>query len=97
MEFKQVVAPLGWDAFLAEHWETSWLHLPGAAERFSGLLSAPLTDKSRIRLAALPRLVLSAQGDKVSFNGHGKNYAVPIYVQPALALLVGAGIVLVEN
>jgi ribosomal protein L16 Arg81 hydroxylase len=90
--------------------------------------AAPLTDNSRIRLAALPRLVLAVQGDKVSFNAYGKNYAVPAYVQPALellsdrraiplselrsvlkdevavanlnkglALLVGAGIVLVEN
>jgi ribosomal protein L16 Arg81 hydroxylase len=49
--------------------------------------AAPLTDHSRLRLAALPRLALVLQGDKVSFNAGNKNYSVPAFVQPALALL----------
>jgi ribosomal protein L16 Arg81 hydroxylase len=49
--------------------------------------AAPLTDTSRIRLAALPRLVLVTQGDKVSFNAYSKSYSVPAALQPALALL----------
>jgi ribosomal protein L16 Arg81 hydroxylase len=39
MEFDQVIAPLTLDAFLTSHWEKSWLHLPGTADRFAGLLS----------------------------------------------------------
>jgi len=39
MEFDQVIAPLGRDGFVAQHWEKSWLHLPGAESRFSDLLS----------------------------------------------------------
>ena len=49
--------------------------------------TAPLTDDSRVRLAALPRLMLVIQGDKVSFNAYSKSYSVPAYVQPALAML----------
>jgi ribosomal protein L16 Arg81 hydroxylase len=49
--------------------------------------AAPLTDDSRICLAALPRLALAVQGDKVSFNAYNKNYSVPAIVQPALAML----------
>jgi ribosomal protein L16 Arg81 hydroxylase len=49
--------------------------------------AAPLRDDSRIRLAALPRLMLVVQGDKVSFNAYSKSYSVPAYVQPALAML----------
>jgi ribosomal protein L16 Arg81 hydroxylase len=39
MEFDQVIAPLGLDGFLADHWEKSWLHLRGAGDRFADLLS----------------------------------------------------------
>ena len=63
MEFDQVVAPLGRDAFLAEHWEKSWLHLPGAAERFAGLISwdelSALLENARL---APPHIRLSQDG-----------------------------------
>ena len=39
MEFDQVIAPLGRDTFIADHWEKSWLHLQGASDRFGRLLS----------------------------------------------------------
>jgi ribosomal protein L16 Arg81 hydroxylase len=39
MDFDQVIAPLGRDGFLADHWEKSWLHLPGPEKCFSDLLS----------------------------------------------------------
>jgi hypothetical protein len=48
---------------------------------------APITAASRIRLASAPRLLFADQGDKVSFNAYNRNYAVPAYVRPALALL----------
>jgi len=37
--FDQVVAPLGADAFLNNHWLKSFVHIPGQAGRFAGLLS----------------------------------------------------------
>jgi hypothetical protein len=49
--------------------------------------AAPLQDGSRIRLASSPCLALVTLGDKVTFNAYNKNYSVPAYVQPALALL----------
>jgi ribosomal protein L16 Arg81 hydroxylase len=49
--------------------------------------AAPLRDDSLIRLASAPHLLLKDQADKVSFNAYGKNYSVPLYVKPALALL----------
>ena len=49
--------------------------------------AAPLQDKSLIRLASSPRLLLKTEADKVSFNAYGKNYSVPLYVKPALELL----------
>jgi len=39
MEFDQVIAPLSREAFLSDHWEKTWLHIPGAANRFSHLLT----------------------------------------------------------
>jgi len=48
---------------------------------------APLSDKSLLRLASSPRLLLKAQDDKVSFNAYDKTYSVPLFVQPALAML----------
>ena len=39
MEFDQVIGPLNRDAFLTDYWEKSWLHLPGTANRFGGLLT----------------------------------------------------------
>ena len=39
MEFEHVIAPLELDAFLASHWEKSWLHLLGTSDRFADLLS----------------------------------------------------------
>jgi hypothetical protein len=39
MEFDQVIAPLDRTEFLTEHWEKSWLHLPGQADRFGDLLT----------------------------------------------------------
>ena len=49
--------------------------------------AAPLKDKSLIRLASSPRLLLKTEADKVSFNAYGKNYSVPLYVRPALEML----------
>jgi hypothetical protein len=48
---------------------------------------APLKDKSRVRLASSPLLLLKTEADKVSFNACGKNHSVPLYVKPALELL----------
>ncbi len=48
---------------------------------------APLGDESLIRLASSPRLSLTVQGDKVTFNAYDKSYSVPATVKPALALL----------
>jgi ribosomal protein L16 Arg81 hydroxylase len=39
MEFDQVITPLSREAFLSDHWEKAWLHIPGTANRFSHLLS----------------------------------------------------------
>jgi hypothetical protein len=39
MDFDRVIAPLGQDRFLTDHWEKFWLHLPGSPDRFSDLLS----------------------------------------------------------
>lgn len=49
--------------------------------------AAPLQDKSLIRLASSPRLLLKTEADKVSFHAYGKNYSVPLYVKPALEML----------
>jgi len=49
--------------------------------------TAPLRDESLIRLASSPRLSLTVQGGKVTFNAYDKSYSVPDYVKPALALL----------
>jgi len=39
MEFDQVIAPLSREGFLSDHWEKTWLHIPGAMERFAHLLT----------------------------------------------------------
>jgi ribosomal protein L16 Arg81 hydroxylase len=49
--------------------------------------ASPLRDESLIRLASSPRLALTVQGDKVTFNAYDKSYSVPAMVKPALALL----------
>lgn len=48
---------------------------------------AALTDGSLVRLASSSSLLLRAEGDAVTFHAYGKNYRVPAFVQPALALL----------
>ncbi len=66
MEFDQVIAPLGKDAFLSDHWEKSWLHLPGATGRFSDLLSwddlGEILENTRM---APPHIRLSKDGQTV--------------------------------
>jgi ribosomal protein L16 Arg81 hydroxylase len=66
MEFDQVIAPLGKDAFLSDHWEKSWLHLPGTMGRFADLLSwddlGGILDNTRM---APPHIRLSKDGQTV--------------------------------
>jgi len=66
MEFDQVIAPLGKEAFLSDHWEKSWLHLPGATGRFADLLSwddlGEILENTRM---APPHIRLSKDGQAV--------------------------------
>lgn len=48
---------------------------------------APLADSSRVRLAALHRLVFSPLGDNFEFAAAGRLWTVPKSLQPALAKL----------
>src|SRR5690242_57797 len=66
MDFDQLVAPLGKDAFLSAYWEKSWLHLPGAVGRFSDLLSwdelSAILENTRM---APPHIRLSKDGQTI--------------------------------
>lgn len=48
---------------------------------------AALSQVSLVRLASSTSLFLRVEGETVSFNAYGKNYRVPAFVEPALALL----------
>ncbi|MEO8300208.1 MAG: cupin domain-containing protein [Rhizomicrobium sp.] len=67
MEFDQVIAPLQRNAFLTDHWEKSWLHVQGAADRFGNLLSwddlGAILENTRI---APPHIRLSKDGHSVA-------------------------------
>jgi ribosomal protein L16 Arg81 hydroxylase len=66
MEFDQVIAPLDRSAFIAGHWEKSWLHLRGSADRFASLLSwdelGAILENTRI---APPYIRLSKDGHTI--------------------------------
>jgi hypothetical protein len=66
MEFDSVIAPLDRASFLAGHWEKSWLHLAGAADRFGPLLSwsdlAGILENTRL---APPHIGLSKGGNAI--------------------------------
>jgi len=67
MEFDKVIAPLERSAFLNNHWENSWLHLSGTADRFGGLLSwdelSVILENTRI---APPHIHLSKDGHAIA-------------------------------
>ena len=67
MEFDQVIAPLERSAFLADHWERSWLRLSGTADRFGDLLRwdelSAILENTRI---APPHIHLSKDGQAIA-------------------------------
>lgn len=75
------------DEFLQEAAEHQHGHPDLQLPQSPAMQLAPLGETSRIRLASATSLFLRKDGEAVSFNAYGKNYRVPAFVEPALALL----------
>ena len=100
MEFDQVIAPLDRNEFLTKHWEKSWLHLPGKADRFGDLLTWDDLNAILENTRIVPALMLLSDGHGISLADMCAVLDGEVAVaslKKGLALLVQAGAVVVET
>jgi len=100
MGFDDVIAPLGRDAFLREHWGAAFARMPGEPGRFAGLLTwDELNAALEQHRLAPPRLVLFSNGRQVPPEQYltPPEYGVPRIDSGRFAVCLAQGATLVLN